>query len=83
MQFDHSPCQENSHQKSQKDTGSKISPDELQRMIDMAKLSAMRNHFLRNHPEWRERGKKEPFPPEMETEWHEHLKRRKNENKDF
>lgn len=55
MQFDHSPCQENSHQKSQKDTGSKISPDELQRMIDMAKLSAMRDHFLRNHPEWRER----------------------------
>ena len=57
MQFDHSSSHEDSHQKSQKDTGTKISPDEFQRMIDMAKLSAMRDLFLRNHPEWREREK--------------------------
>lgn len=49
----------------------------------MAKLSAMRDHFLRNHPEWREREKKEPFPPEMEKEWLEHLKKRENENEDL
>lgn len=55
--------------------------DRLQNAFDRAKLISMQDLFIRNHPEWLERARKEPFPREqMEREWIEHRKKQYAEN---
>ena len=47
----------------------------------MAKLVSMQDLFIRNHPEWLERARKEPFPREqMEREWIERRKKQYEES---
>ena len=44
--------------------------DRIRTVFDRAKLVSMQDLFIRNHPEWLERARKEPFPREqMEREW--------------
>lgn len=57
-----------------------LSKEKLRAMYDRAKLTSMRDLYLRNHPEWLERAKTEPFPPEMEQEWIEWRKKKYEEN---
>lgn len=48
----------------------------LKQQIEAAKIASMQDLFLRNHPEWRERLTREPFPKEqMEREWREWRKK--------
>ena len=60
-----------------------MADDWLRKQIEMAKIASMQDLFLKNHPEWRERLKKEPFPQEqMEREWKEQRKKEYQENGD-
>ena len=53
----------------------------LKQQIEMAKIASMQDLFLKNHPEWRERLTREPFPKEqMEREWIEWRKKKYREN---
>ncbi len=58
-----------------------MTDDWLREQVETAKIASMQDLFMRNHPEWRERLTREPFPREqMEREWIEWRKKKYREN---